>query len=108
MAFDLNALATRSAKTNVDFMGQSAVVTYNPSLLTQASYDKAKNGDDADFAAFFCDLVDDWDVKRGNKKVPLTPAGIQTVPLVFIKAVYNKIMSADPEVAEQGKASNDG
>jgi hypothetical protein len=103
MSLDLNALASRT----VDFMGQSAKITYNPSVLTSANFNRTKQGDE-EFAAFFTELVTDWDVKRGAKKVPLTLVGLQGVPILFLKAVFQQIMQLKDGDVEEGKASNAG
>ena len=108
MALDLNAIATKRAAVTVNFMGQSAVVKYNPSLLTQSMVDEFRQGGDEDFLKSFCKVVVDWDVKKGTKKVPLTVAGLKDVPILFMRAVYKQIMADDSEVDEQGKDSSSG
>lgn len=108
MGLDLNTIATKTAITKVDFMGQSALVTYNPSLLTQENILKAQTGDSG-FVEFFTELVKDWDVKRGPKKVPITQKGLETIPLPFLKAVFRTIMKTGSHGdEEEGKASSAG
>lgn len=108
MGFDLNALAAKTAVVTVTFMGQTATVMYNPSLLTQENITTAQQGGDQAFVGFFTELVKDWDVKRGTKKVPLTETGLKGVPIPFLKSVFTAIYldaRADPEA---GKPSSDG
>lgn len=105
MALDLNSLAGKTAVTTVEFLGQSAVITYNPVTLTADNFAKSQKGDDS-FTEFFAELVTDWDVKRGAKKVPLTVAGLRGVPLQFLRAVFAQIMSEKAGDSDEGKASS--
>lgn len=107
MGLDLNAVATKTAVATVDYMGQSASVIYNPSLLTSENIGKAKGGDDG-FVEFFTELVKDWDVKRGPKKVPLTRKGLEGIPLPLLRAIFGAIMSSGGGTESEGKASSDG
>lgn len=106
MALDLNALAGKTAVTNVSFLGQSTKVTYDPTVLTADALNKAQTSDE-EFMPFFLTLVKAWDVTRGKGKVPLTKAGISSVPLVLLQAIFKTIMTeaSDPT---SGKASSDG
>lgn len=108
MALDLNAIATQNRGLKVDFMGHNATVLYNPSALTAEAIAKSKTGDAA-FSEFFCELVKDWDVKRGTKKVPLNQKGLEGVPVPLLKAIFTGILrdgtAAD---TDEGKVSSDG
>lgn len=108
MGFDLNALAAKAVTTPVDFMGLTATVTFNPSVLTADRVMLAQKSDKG-FVEVFTDLVTDWDVKRGPKKVPITEKGLMSVPLPFLKAVFSTIMRYNQTGdAEAGKASSAG
>lgn len=109
MALDLNALAGKTAITSVDFMGQSALIHYNPTVLTAENLSKAQSGGDESFVEVFQDLVKDWDVKRGTKKVPLTKAGLQSVPITLLKAIFRALASdGGTGDVEEGKNSSAG
>lgn len=90
MPLDLAAVAINEATITVDFMGQSAKITYRPSVITQEALENTS--DDDGFMKFFCDAVSNWDVTHAKKKIPLTPAAIKKVPLVFLRAVFQGIM----------------
>lgn len=109
MALDLNALAGKTAITNVSFMGQTALIHYNPSVLTASALTKAQSGGDDAFVEVFVDLVKDWDVKRGTKKVPLTKAGLSSVPITLLKAIFKGIATDGGSGSEEeGKTSSAG
>ena len=41
---------------------------------------------------FFIDVVTDWDVMHGRKKVPLTEAALKPLPLILLRAIFLAIM----------------
>lgn len=102
MPLNLTTLAGKTAKVDVEFMGQSTKVLYDPIALTQENVDAAMAGDKA-FTEFFCKVVKSWDVQRSGKKVPLTPNGISGVPMLLLKAIYYRIMSDSAADTEEGK-----
>ena len=106
MGFDLAALAGNNAVTTVDFLGQSAQVTYDPNILTQKRITNGEGGDDA-FVILFAELVKAWDVTHAKKKVPLTIAALQGVPMPFLRTVFIHIMR-EAGSGESGKASSVG
>jgi hypothetical protein len=108
VAFDLNALATKTAICKVEFMGQSALVTYNPSILTANNIATARKVGDEGFVNFFSELVTDWDVKRGTKKVPINMKGLTALPMPLLKAIFVEIMGHSGKDDEEGKASSGG
>lgn len=105
MGLDLAAVAINEATTTVDFMGQSARVTYKPSVITQEALENTS--DDDGFLKFFSEAVSSWDVTEGKKKVPIEPAALKKVPLVFLRAVFQSIME-DGGQGEAPAASSDG
>lgn len=107
MGFDLNALAGKTAQVQVHFMGHTAIVTYDPSFLTADTMRKAGSNDDGIFGEFMTGLIKDWDLTKGKRKVPITPAGLSTVPIVFLRAVYQTVLRDSGDDSE-GKASNAG
>lgn len=107
MALDIAQLAGKTAVIDVPFMGQTTKVTYNPSVLTQEALIKAQSGTDEGFIEFFISMVKAWDVTKGKNKVPLTKNGLQTVPLILLRAIFMAIMS-EAGSGETGKASNAG
>ena len=110
MVINLNTLSGKFAKVHVEFMGQSCTVLYDPLKITSEWVTKSQSGSDDDFVLAFCEIVKSWDVNRAvGKKVPLTKAGLQTVPLPLLKAIYAALVYGEAdEVAEQGKDSSDG
>jgi hypothetical protein len=109
MALDLTSLAAKTHTIPVEFMGQTALVTYNPAVLTSANITKAQSGKDEDFIAVFTDLVKDWDVKKGAKKVPLTAKGLSEVPIPLLKAIFRgTAISGGTGSEEEGKNSSAG
>lgn len=110
MALDLNSLATKSATISVVYMGQTAQITYKPSLLTQGNITKARETDQR-FTEFFCSLVKDWDVKKAQRKVPITTKGLMDVPYPFLRSVFQHILyetGNEGQVEEEGKPSSAG
>lgn len=107
MALDLNAVAVKRAKTTVNFLGESADITYNPSILTQEKVLTLRGGNDEDFFKVFCEIVVDWDVKKGTRKVPLTPAGLKAVPIIFLRACVKAVTEDDllSDASAEGKDS---
>lgn len=108
MVINLTTLTGKFAKTEVEFMGQSCKIMYDPLQITQAAITKSQGNDD-DFIEFFCSVVKSWDIQRSGKKVPLTKTGLQGIPLPLLQAIYKAVVfnSAD-DVEAEGKASNDG
>lgn len=104
MAINLSTLAGKLARIEVPFMGQTCKVTYDPMVLTQERINAIKT--DAEFADMFCDLVKSWDVMKGNKKVPLTKNGVNSVPMILVKAIYAAIQVDGQGDPDEGKDSN--
>jgi hypothetical protein len=107
VAINLSTLAGKLGRTEVPFMGQSCKITYDPMVLTQERLSTAMRGGDDKFIEFFCELVKSWDVKKGNKNVPLTPNSVKSVPMLLLKAIYGHIMTLGEGDVDEGKASND-
>ena len=108
MALNLNSLANKTAKVDVPFMGEVAKVTYDPSYITRDTLTEATTKSDEAFLEMFCTLVKDWDVTKGKTKVPLTVKALSSVPLVFLRAVFQTIMAeaGDGAADEEGKGSS--
>jgi len=107
MVVNLTTLSGQLAKTTVEFMGQTTKVTYDPMYLTSENLTKAQSGKDEDFVEFFTHAIKSWEVRRGNKPVPINANSLMTIPLVFLRAIFFAIM-AEAEGEDEGKASNDG
>lgn len=105
MGFDLSAVAVNEVRIDVDFMGQSTEVKYRPNVITQEALEGTNS--DEGFVKFFTDVVAAWDVTENKKKVPITPAGLKKVPLVFLRAVFEAIME-DGGQGEAVATSNGG
>lgn len=108
MGINLSTLAGKLAKTSVEFMGHTINITYDPTYLTQESMAKMQAGGDDAFIEFFTSLVKNWDVTKGNKKVPITANGLAGVPLLMLRAIYHGVMSQSDGDLEEGKASSAG
>lgn len=106
MTLNLNTLVGKLAKTDIEYMGYTTKVTYDPNYLTQTNIAQAEEDENA-FNAFFVKLVRSWDVTKGGKKVPLTVNAMKDMPLLLLRAVYNGILSQAGDTADEaGKASN--
>lgn len=107
MALNLDAVASKTATVTVDYMGQSALITYNPSVLTQENITRAQKGDEQ-FVDVFVSLIRDWDVKRGTRKVPISMKGLVGIPLPFLRAVFRAVMRDTAGGTEEGNSSSGG
>lgn len=112
MGLDLSSVTLGKAETFVEFMGETAKVTYNPLILTADRLMKMDEptddgSPDAGFLAFFSELVLDWDVKKGGKKVPLTPKALGGVPLVLLRTIFTHVMR-EAGSGEVARPSSDG
>lgn len=110
MVINLTTLSGKLASTSVEFMGQTCKVLYDPLVITNEWVTKSQTGTDEAFVESFISVVKSWDVMRtAGKKVPLTQAGLNSVPLPLLKLIYSAIVYGEiSEVEEQGKASSDG
>lgn len=107
MGLNLNSLVGKQATTEVQFMGETTTVSYDPLYLTQKTINEAQNGDDDSFIEFCTHLLTGWDVSYDNEVVPLTVEGLRTVPLFLIRAIFLEIMAAAGN-GDAGKISNAG
>jgi len=96
MGINLNQLALDTAACVVEFQGYEANVTYRPNVLTPSRVMKmmevAGEDDLGQIISFLVEIIDDWDVTRGKRKVPITEEGLKDVPFVFLKKVLFTIM----------------
>lgn len=112
MGLDLNNAASNTAVADVTFVGQTVKVTYRPMVLTTERLEnldkpvKGRSSEDV-FVEFFLELVADWDVRRGAKKVPLTTNSLKAVPLMLLRAVYLQVMR-EAGSGEAESLSSDG
>jgi hypothetical protein len=109
MAINLASLHGKLAKVTVEYMGQKALVQYDPQILTSQWMADVQRGDE-EFSKGFSQLVKSWDVQSApGKKIPITLNGLKSVPLPLLRAVYNEIVfGATTEATDQGKVSSDG
>lgn len=113
MGLDLNSATSNKATMDVSFVGQTVKVTYRPLVLTTERLEnleaKPTEGRTSEsmFLEFFLELVADWDVRRGAKKVPLTTAALKTVPLMLLRAIYLQVMR-EAGSGEAESLSSDG
>lgn len=91
MGIDLSNLTIDKAATTVNFGGQSAKITYRPSLITQETLERLDEEDDGTLQ-FLSNTLIEWDVKSSGKKVPLNPKALRPLPLPFLRAVVLSIM----------------
>lgn len=110
MAINLASLAGKLARADVEFMGQSCRVQFDPLRITAEWMERTGGGSDEAFAEGFIEVVRSWDVmETAKKKVPLTLAGLKKVPLPLLKAIYSEVVfGSQTEVEDEGKASSDG
>lgn len=106
MGFDIGSLVGKAVETTYELAGESAVITYDPNVLTQERIEKAEGGDQT-FMEFFCDLVVDWEVTNGGAKVPLKPDALKVVPLAVLRGIFWHILR-ESSSGELGKVSSVG
>lgn len=109
MGLDLTALATKTAKCDITYMGQTCTVTYRPSALTTEliSALDTPSADEDRFSKLLLDLITDWDVMKSKKKVPLTVAGLRPLPIVLLRAIYLGLLR-ETGSGEASAPSSDG
>ena len=108
MVINLTTLQGKAANLVVEYMGQSCKVVYDPSKLTGEWVTRSK-GSDEDFAICFAEIIRSWDIQKSGKKVPITKAGLSSIPVPLLRAVYDAIVYGDAkDIEEQGKVSSDG
>lgn len=109
MAINLTTLSNKAAHVNIEWMGQTCRVTYDPTIVTAAWLTKSKASDEA-FVEAFAELVKSWDVKYDAKRVvPLTMEGLFAVPMPLLQAIYQRLVFGEiADIEEEGKDSNDG
>lgn len=104
MGFDVDSLVGKTVETTVEIGSESAVISYDPNVLTKARVLAADNGDE-EFLDFFCALVKDWDVTQGGAKVPLKPASLEPLPIILLRRIFWHIMR-ESSVGDMGKLSS--
>lgn len=96
MAINLNQLALDTATVEVEFQGHTADVTYRPAAITTnrlSELQRSAVDDDTDaITEFLVDVLEDWDVKRGSKKVPIDVENMGIIPMVFLRSIMFAIM----------------
>jgi hypothetical protein len=91
MAIDLSNISVDKAVTTVAFGGQTAKITYRPTVITQETLDNLDSEDDGTIK-FILACITDWDIKRGSKKVPLNVKELKTLPLPLLRGVALAIL----------------
>lgn len=109
MGLDISNLAGNTAEIEFDVLDETGHVTYRPNVITAERLERIDErqepGEPSPFISFLVDVIEDWDVMRGSKKVPLTVEGLDSVPLPLLKLIYVAMMK-DVAAGEAGKASN--
>lgn len=106
MGFDIDSLVGKTAETKVEFAGEFALVSYDPTLLTQNLIVEAERSD-TKFLDFFCRMITEWDVTQGGKTVPIEVEALGAIPMVFLRAVFMHILREN-SAGELGKLSSSG
>lgn len=113
MGLDIGSLAANTATVEVEFLGQSAMVTYKPMSLTAAALEEmdiTKPGESPSdgFFKFLAETITEWDLLISpKKKVPLTIVGVKMVPLPLLRAIFHSLMT-EAASGEAGKGSSGG
>jgi hypothetical protein len=109
MGLDLNSLASNTATVEFEVMGQTGHLTYRPSVVTTERVEgidqRAKADSPEGLYSFFLDVIVDWDVMTGSRKVPLTAKGIGSLPVVLHRAMFLAILR-DAGQGGQGNSSS--
>lgn len=97
MAITLSSVKMDTASVDVEFGGETATIIYKPLQITQEKMemmDKEVDGSQR----FLCEVVKSWDVLYSpKKKVPLTLAGLRSLPLPFIQKCVLAILGDRPD-----------
>lgn len=109
MGLDLSSLTSNTAECTVDVLGETAHITYRPAAITTArieAVDKRPDpGDPTPFIAFFVDVLEDWDIMKDKRKVPITHDSLGALPLFLLRLIFTAVMD-DVSSGEAGKASS--
>lgn len=96
MPISLNHLKNDVRSCTVNYGGESAQVTYRPSVLTPASNAQRKQaseeGDTNVGVAMLCEMLISWEVMDDAdppKPVPITPETLSQLPDPLLTAVLN-------------------
>lgn len=107
MAIDIGNIIGKTTTVEVEHLGEKAVITYDPSALTQSAMQAGIGGTNEEFSEFFIVLVKDWDLLMDGAKVPLTKEGLESIPIFFLRIIFKAIMT-EAASGEQGKAFSSG
>lgn len=91
---DLNAIASKTATTEVPFLGETVRLDYRPALLTRdrlAALD-AENVDEDTAATFLCDVLAGWDLTNDGEPLPITVEGLGKVPFPLLKEMMKGLV----------------
>jgi hypothetical protein len=117
MGLDIADLATNTATCQIDVMGETANVVYRPAAITTERIEridkraKPTPGEERDttdqFVSFFVDVIEDWDITKNKRKVPITPEALTALPLFLLRIIFMGLMK-ETGSGESGKASSSG
>ena len=85
------------------FGADKVTVGYHPGVLTTKNI-KMIQGNDSDpnsVIDFTCLLIANWDLTDGGEPIPVTPEGVDTIPIMILKKIVTACMEdAGQEVGE--------
>lgn len=94
-------LVADQATVNIDIKGETLRVTYKPSNLSPAFFQKLgeelEDDDPQAFSKLFCEVVSSWDLEGplgdvpAGQPVPLDPAHVSWVPGAILRFIIEQI-----------------
>lgn len=99
MAINVTQLAANKATKTVEFAGQTTDITYRPGLITQERLEKVV-GDTA-IMEFLVDVLVSWDIRVGQKKLPISIASLKKLPFELVGALYEAVVTSGGEVSPE-------
>lgn len=96
MPINMAQLALDTATTTVEFQGHLADIVYRPNVLTTGMLQKValryEQNDIAGIIDFLVEVISDWELYRGDVKLPVNTDSIMGLPVVFLKAILVAVM----------------
>lgn len=107
---DLNAIAGNEATTVVTFLGETAKVTYKPSVITSKALETLESTSDAGgLADFLGGCVTSWELTRGPDPIsPQDREAVMDLPLPLLRVIYMTVLKDAADAGEAESNSNDG
>ena len=101
MPINLTAVMANTKTIQFEYEGQTMPLTYKPATLTAKFLSDLQDGQTANaLSEGFCELVTDWDLRNGTKKLDITPENVASLPIQMLRQMIQGIV-ADGEVGKE-------